>query len=439
MKILFINMPIRITAKPNVVPTGVGILSSLVKELGHECKVLDLNVYRPILTLEEVKEKLVNFNEDFDLVALSGMITTLRWQKRIASLVRDLLPDTCLISGGGLASDFGSTLFQWIPELDAIVIGEGELVLPKVLRQLRQLKNSKRIFGPEITPDLDLVPKVDWGQFNMGVYLANPVWGAGAKNSSWMPFEPERSINLISSRGCPYNCHFCDRHTTGGRNYRLASPKRLIHDVYEVIEKFQVDFIGFVDDNFISDKKRLREFLPLIKETGVLWGCHGRLNEVDDELAARLRDAGCIYIGFGGESADEYVLRRMNKKNSPAQMSRAIKACQKHGIIPNCTWIMGYPGETRESLKRTAQFILEHGLAQKSMFVATAYPGTAFFEEVKDKILTAYNSLEEYVLDLDDATKVLEHNGVVLNYSDMSDEEFLECRSYVESGELEKI
>ena len=100
---------------------------------------------------------------------------------------------------------------------------------------------------------------------------------------------------------------------------------------------------------------------------------------------------------------------------------------------------MGYPGETRESLRRTAQFIIKHGLNQKSMFVATAYPGTAFFEEVQDKILSAYGSLERYVLDLDDATKVLTQNGIVLNFSDIPDPEFIECRIHVESGELKKI
>jgi len=439
LKVLFINMPIRFSARPNNVPIGIGILSSLVKQLGHECYVLDLNVYRPVIGLEQVKEKIISYEEDFDLIALSGMITTLRWQKKIARLARELFPRACLITGGGLASDFGNVLFDWIPELDAAVVGEGELILPQILTDLQRIRKSRKIFGPVITPDLNLIPGVDWDQFKMEVYLKNPVWGSEANNSSWMPFTPTRSINFISSRGCPYNCYFCDRHTTGGRNYRVVSSERLIKDIYDVIEKFQVDFIGFTDDNFITDKKRLQEFLPLIKESGLLWGCHGRLNEVDEELAEQLREAGCVYIGFGGESADENVLKRMNKKNSPAQMSRAIKACQKAGITPNCTWIMGYPGETRDSLRRTANFILEHGLNQKSMFVATAYPGTVFFEEVKNKILSIYNSLEEYVLDLDDATKLLIHNGKVLNYSDMSDEEFLECRKYVETGELEKI
>ena len=440
MKILFVNMPIRIQAPPNVVPTGIGILASMVKQAGHDCQVLDLNIYRPPLTLKQVQQKLMaDFGPEYDIIALSGMITTLRWQKRIARLCRELYPSALIISGGGLASDFGATIFSWIPELDCVVRGEGEQLIPLLLQDPHKFRHSQTVLGPDPPPDLDRIPSVDWDQFDMETYLSNPVWGPSAGNSSWTPFTAKRSINLISSRGCPYNCRFCDRNTTGGRNYRLTSATRLIQEVHQVIDRFDVDFIGFVDDNFLADRRRLKELLPLMEKTGILWGCHGRLNEIDDALAAALRRAGCVYIGFGGESADPNVLRRMNKRNTPEVMSRGVRICQRHGITPNCTWIMGYPGETREALRRTARFIIEHGLNQRSMFVATAYPGTDFFDEVKGKIMSVYSTLEEYVLDLDDATKLLKRGGKPLNYSDMSDEEFLECREYVERGELEKI
>ena len=432
-------MPIRIQAQPNVVPVGIGILSALIKQQSHSCTILDLNIHRPPLTIPEIRRLLTTFTQHFDVIGLSGMITTLRWQKSLATLCRELFPECILVSGGGLASDFGQTLFEWMPELDVVVMGEGEAPMTAILAKPEKFRTQQTVLGPEITKDLNTLPPVDWQAFAMETYLANPVWGKGAGNSSWTSFETKRSINLISSRGCPYSCRFCDRQATGGRNYRLTSPARLMLDVQEVIELFQVDFIGFVDDNFMADRKRLLAFLPLMKTSGVAWGCHGRMNEIDEKTVHTLADAGCIYIGFGGESADPSVLRRMDKKNNPTQMSRAVKLCQQHGITPNCTWIMGYPGETRESLRRTAQFIIKHGLNQKSMFVATAYPGTAFFEEVQDKILSAYGSLERYVLDLDDATKVLTQNGIVLNFSDMPDPEFIECRIHIEAGELKKI
>ncbi len=439
MNVLFINMPIRVTAKPNIVPTGIGILSSLTKRIGHRCEVLDLNGIRPVVSLAQVEALLSSYTCEFDVICLSGMITTLRWQQCIAKLVRRNFPKICLVSGGGLASDFDEIIFEWIPELDASVQGEGEPILPQILQDPQALRGSKKIFGAEIVSNLMDVPPVDWDSFDMETYLTNPIWGSGAGNASWTPFRNKRSINLISSRGCPYSCNFCDRKATGGSDYRIYGVDQILSEVRTVVARFSVSFVGFVDDNFISNKSRLDEFLPEMEKVGVTWGCHGRLNEIDEELAGRLRRAGCVYIGFGGESADPYVLKRMNKKNKPEQMAQAIKACQHVDITPNCTWIMGYPGETRESLRRTAGFILEHGLSQKNMFVATAYPGTRLFEEVKEKIFTVYDSLQEYVLDLDDATKFLSKDNIILNYSDMSDAEFLECREYVERGELEMI
>ena len=439
MNVLFINMPIRVTAPPNVVPLGVGILSGLTKNLGHHCEVLDLNSIRPVVDSDYVAKRLGEYECGFDAVCLSGMITTLRWQQVVARLVRAQFPETCLISGGGLASDFDEILFAWIPELDVTVQGEGEPVMERIYDNVQNLRGSKKIFGPEVVQNLRDVPLIDWEQFDMETYVRNPIWGIGAGNASWTPFATKRSLNLISSRGCPYSCHFCDRKATGGRNYRTYETQQILAEVRMAIERYSVEFIGFVDDNFICNKNGLDELLAGLAETGISWGCHGRLNEVDRAVAQRLKQSGCVYIGFGAESADQYVLQQMNKKNSIPQMSAAVRACQEVGITPNCTWIMGYPGETRQSLRRTARFIIDHELSQKAMFVATAYPGTMFFEQVKEKILHLYGNLYDYVIDLDDASKVLQHDGQVLNYSAMSDEEFLECKALIEAGDMAAI
>lgn len=439
MNVLLVNMVIRAQAKPNILPIGLGYLASVLEKQGHHCTILDLNRYRPVITDKQLEEEILTLDNSFDIIGLSGMITTLYWQKKVAKLLRHHFPTSSLISGGGLASDFGELLFQWIPELDAVVRGEGEPFFLQLTDQSRPVDQCKKVFGPTPVKSLDSIPPVAWHLLDTETYLANPIWGTTAGNSSWTNFTSSRSINLISSRGCPYNCNFCDRLATGGRDYRLHSSSRLMKDVSLVQEHFGVDFIGFLDDNFLADKKRLREFLPQMQTTGIAWGCHGRLSDIDDNFAAELRKAGCIYIGFGGESADPEVLKRMNKKSNPAQMSKAIRSCQKNDIVPNCTWIMGYSGETRDSLRKTASFILEHQLNQKAMFVATAYPGTHFFEEVEEKIFKAYSTLEEYVLDLDDASKILSHGDRVLNYSMMPDDVFLRCRQYVIDGQLEKI
>ena len=437
-KAVLINMPVRVGAQPNVVPTGVGIMASELEYHGFDCSVIDLNVYRPVKNRDQIQDMFAALSDNYQLVGLSGMITTLKSQQEISSLVRERWPAACIVSGGGLASDFGEKLFDWIPELNIVVKGEGEPHV-KALASINLNGQIRMVIGPQPVSNIDQVAEVAWDKFDLDTYLSNDIWGKEAGNSSWTAFKMSRSINLISSRGCPYQCNFCDRNATGGRNYRLASPFRILNDIDQVIDRFNVDFIGFLDDNFLSDRKRLGSLLPALKLRDISWGCHARMNDVDEDLALQLRDAGCLYIGFGAESADETVLKNMNKKHRPSQMKRAVQSCNQAGITPNCTWIMGYPGETIESLKRTVSFILEHELSQKSMFVATAYPGTKLFDQVKGQIQKIYPELKEYVLDLDDATKLLGSKSGILNYSEIPDEQFIALKQIVEEGRLEEV
>ncbi|ETR67506.1 MAG: hypothetical protein OMM_05100 [Candidatus Magnetoglobus multicellularis str. Araruama] len=198
--------------------------------------------------------------------------------------------------------------------------------------------------------------------------------------------------------------------------------------------------------------------------------------------------SGCIYIGFGGESASRFVLNEMGKggfilQNGdiqindytfPVTMIEGIKRTKQAGIHANCTWIMGYPGEKLEDLKTTVAFIkwqedlYTHGLpfgssdyenarasVNKSMFVATAYPGTEMARHpvVRKKLSETFGihfdsetneaipdkNLFNYVLELDDATKLLEGKGGILYYGDMDEDQFSQAKEYVEKENIYKI
>ena len=203
-----------------------------------------------------------------------------------------------------------------------------------------------------------------------------------------------------------------------------------------------------------------------------------------------MAESGCVYIGFGAEYASERVLTFMNKggfilRNGleevtvggdkyevPLTMSNAIRNCHETGIHPNCTWIMGYPGEELSDLKTSVAFILwqqeywssfhpagteEHKNAlaavNRKMFTATAYTGTAMWDVVHPQLQKYFDiqfdnfgkpvcddNFHKYVLELDDATKVLNSNsGEMVNFSDMSLDTFLQAREHVENYEIEKI
>jgi len=251
VSITFINMPLRESALPNTPPEGPAILASIVREYGGEAYILDLNGYRikdklakkkglingRHLTFSEVEEMIYRHLSnvgDQDVIAFSGKITTLRWQEKIAKIVKRLQPDCFLVSGNGLATEIKKGLFNWIPELDAIARSEGDDIIPLICKDALLIKEKgwdKAIKSGKLSPyysgeingknrfiyegnrpyNLDIIPYAAWdllesdpyGHNLLEDYIKVPVWGIAANNSSATPFSMKRSLTSVSSRGCP--------------------------------------------------------------------------------------------------------------------------------------------------------------------------------------------------------------------------------------------
>ena len=246
--VLFVNMPLRETAKPNTPPEGPGLLAARLRQYGAEPTIVDLNAYRikdlaaaalpngRHLTLKEARELLeAHFRKHGqpDVIAFSGMITTLRWQEHVAKICRSIAPDAFLMTGGGLATEIRTGLFKWIPELDAVAHSEGDdtmLVCARDVKLMKELGVKNALQSPRMShyvmglspdgrprffyegdrpKDLDILPFAAWDLLEEDVfgnpvlewYITTPVWGTAANNSSATPFTMERSLTAVSSRG----------------------------------------------------------------------------------------------------------------------------------------------------------------------------------------------------------------------------------------------
>lgn len=550
---LLINMPIREQALPNNAPLGLSILAAQLLKYGAHVEILDLNSYRIKDSVSQSKKlsngRVLNTREaehyleshvtarEFQLIALSGLITTLKWQKFCASFLKRISPESYLVSGGGLATEFREELFNWMPDLDAVAHSEGDSVIIKIARDARELANRsevtpeviKKIVSPSryvnkngklyvvydggrpdnlddiSLPAWNLLDKDFKGNTTLENYISVPIWGKEARNSSATSFMMKRSLNTVSSRGCPFACKFCFRGAQGERNYGIRSPINLFNEMKLYKKRYNIDFLGYVDDNFAVSRKRIFELESLISEwtteNKLVWGTHARLDEAADiksnendklEFNLPLRvdsmySSGCRYIGFGAESASPRMLKKMGKGGSmlrfgvrsvygydvPVTMMAGIENTINAGIHANCTWIMGYPGETLEDLKATVAFIKwqEKGLRDgylknstywelaseainKNMFVATAYPGTEMFLDpiVRDRLSQGFgikfkngrvicdDSLEKYVEQLNDATDLIwTPEGKVLQYSEIDDDLFLEIRKLIDEDRIYEI
>lgn len=539
-KVVFINMPLRESARPNTTPEGPLLLATrLRKEFGVDASIIDLNAYR-IKDTEAEKRGMkngrhLNLEETYRLidlhfqkhgepmvVALSGKITTLHWQEEVVRMVRQILPDVFMVSGGGLATELKLGMFEYIPGLDAVAHSEGDDVIVKIVYDALIINRygwKKSIERGKLSPyyvgkiagrhrllyagdrprNLDALPFADLSILREDVlgnpllewYLKVPAWSAAANNSSAAPWRDEDVVpktTSVSSRGCPFGCTYCFRKTQGERNWGVRSAPHIMAELIEHKEKYGIKFHGFPDDNFAVTLGRIAGLNNLVP-----WGTHTRLDEVAGlnpntkgtaEVMAR---AGCKYIGFGPESASPRVLEAIGKgghtlsngftevmvggeKHSfPTSMIVGIQNAAENGIHGNCTWIVGSPTETLPDVKESvlfmlwqmeyyAQFGTKPEAVNSRMFTMTWYPGVTLinrpkvraelsrvfglsFNQVSDNPSIVQwdpvmdHNFHRYLLELDDATKVLEgYGGEPLNFSDMPTDQFLQVRELIDTN-----
>lgn len=429
--VLLINSVIREFAPPNNVPLGLLYIASYLEEAGHNVDICDLNALRQINPDREYWLK--KYLKPYDFIGLSGLIVTYQEQRRVLDFIIEhdrIFGFPTLISGGGLATSVPDFTFDNMPELDLIVIGEGEKAMLDIVDEIADDKYEGSVINGELIDNLDELPFPAWDKVPVEeVYLKNPIWGAGAGNSSKIGYQAKKSMNMIMSRGCPYNCNFCSR--MYGRKYRLRSVDNVIEEIYTLKKLYDVDFVGFVDDNTTASFTWVLEFCDkMIKaKLGVKWGGSARVDALSPELLTLMKQSGCEWLGFGVESASPEILERMNKKATPEQAAKAIKMTRDAGIYANCTFIAGYTNEKIDDLRETAKFMRENDCLN-SIFFATPYPQTQLYTESLPKILEKFGSEDNYIKSLADAT------DFKINLSQMSDSELQECRLKAMKGEL---
>ena len=553
--LLFINMPLRESARPNTTPEGPLLLATrLRQQYGVEkTSIIDLNGYRRQdeearqrglingrhLNNEEVFGKIerhIKAHGEPDIVAFSGKITTHKWQKKVAKMVREIVPNTFLVSGGGLATELKVGHLNYTPELDAVALGEGDDIIVKIVMDAMTIKRQgwksaiasgklapyyigdlngrpKLVYEGDSPRNLDILPFADLkflredvdGELLLERYLQVPAWSANANNSSATPWRDEDVVpktTSVSSRGCKFHCFYCFRETQGGDNWGVRSAEHILAEILHNVERYGEVFHGFPDDNSAIRPRRFDRLAELFKQHGlnIKWGTHTRLDEMAGlnkttyQTAESMAKAGCIYIGFGPESASPPVLEAIGKGGHtltngmievvvggkphlfPKSMVVGIQEAYRNGIHGNCTWIIGSPTETLKDVQESVRFIqwqmeyyAQFGAKPESvnsrMFTMTWYPGVSLINnpKVRQKLTSAFNlkfqerqlkvayrshwepvmddNFERYVEDLDDATKVLHdpRTGEALHFSDMPTDQFLQAREYIDSGQTLKI
>ena len=395
MKIVFINPPFTKYSGVEghggrVAPLNLGYLASYVREKKPSFKIDILDCEALALSYDQTKKYLDSFNPD--VVAITMTTPAYEHVVHVADITKDLNKKISVIVGGPHPTALPEeTLTE--KSIDFAIIGEGEITLLELLEYIERSDTSyAQIKGLAYKDASGEIKKNEKRELIQNLdSLPFPAKDILPVNNYYLPATKRItggvSTNMVTSRGCPFNCTFCMAKTVWGRQTRFRSIKNVVDEIEDVIKKYNVMDFTFHDEFFTANRSRVLEFCNEIKKRkiNIKWFCQARCGTVDEEMLKIMKDTGCEKIGFGFESGDEGVLKLMQKSNNLAKAKESADLCKRVGIKVVGAFIIGYPGETKETIKKTIKFAKEINPDTAAFFIAIPYPGTELFRLAMEK------------------------------------------------------
>jgi radical SAM superfamily enzyme YgiQ (UPF0313 family) len=202
----------------------------------------------------------------------------------------------------------------------------------------------------------------------------------GLENYAPHPVLGLRSIGILTYRGCPMGCTFCLN--PQGPRVRRRNPAKIVDEMAQVVEEFGVRGFDFYDNLFGLNRKHTGALCEEIlqRRLDVVWGCWTAGDLVDGELAEKMKAAGCVWVGFGAESGDDAVLTKSHRGFTSCQNQAGLQALQAVGLKVEAFFMIGLPGESAASIRRTVEFAKQCGAEDVCLSLHRPYPGTAIWQ-----------------------------------------------------------
>lgn len=413
-----INPLVREWSAPNIPPLGLLQLSSVLRQNGHEVKIMDINGHRWSM---DVVEKQIAKDEEYDIYGLGGLVTTYSYNMWLADIIKMDHPGKIRICGGPLTTAKSDILLKHV---NSVIIGEGEEAILDVVQDVERSR-LKGIYQSDKPMLLDSLPQPDYDNLDtLPVYLNAAV---GAHNPrKWLDGKSIRQVKtlpILSGRGCPFNCGFCSSHYLGP-GFRFRSVSNIVKEAKGLIERYGVKYLHFCDELTVPSRGRCLDLCSELAKMDVTWGCPVRIDLLGYELLSEMRDAGCIHVGTGIESFSPKVLKSMGKSLNPDLAKTLLK--QAHNLMDiQYTLILGYIGETKETLNETIRGVKEIGFPPEQVFFPVPYPGTQLYGYAR-----SYGFIEDEEKHLE-ALSNHEQRDLLFNFSSLSDEELLDARNRI--------
>ena len=384
--------------KPLGTQLGVLCLAASAATHGHLSTIIDLDAIAAGLlgssgkqvTADNLFEACVHAlaRTDAQLFGFSSICSSYPLTVRLAAEAKRLHPQAYVVLGGPQATVVDTPTLEAFPWVDAIVRGEADWTLPRLIDAI-----DKR----GVTASIEEVAGITFRR-NGGV-VRNPD-SALIANLDMLPlpaFEVDRQIEYRKSaqlevgRGCPYRCTFCSTNDFFRRSPRFKSTDVILGQMKELHERYGITSFSLVHDMFTVDRKRVIEFAEALLNSGGLyeWSCSARTDRVDDELLALMAKSGCAGIFFGVETGSPRLQRVVDKELDLGTAREAIRSATAHGMKTAVGLITGFPEEERNDLRDTIHFFVqatrfEHAEPQLSLLAPLA--GTPIEKKYRNRL-----------------------------------------------------
>lgn len=376
MKVALIAPPYPLEEAPSP-PLGICYVAAACEAAGAEVRIFDYIVSR--FTPESFCRDLDIFAPD--VVGATAVTLSFPAAADIIKIAKQHNPSLITVMGGPHVTFDAENTLKLYPEMDAIILGEGERTLMEWLPLAHARSAWNRVKG---------LAFMDGGRFvttGPGEFIEN-LDTLPLPSRHLLPLSRYKAlgfpISLITSRGCPNQCIFCLGRKMVGFKVRYRSPA-LVADEIEKILALGFERINIADDLFTANKNRVKALCGEILNRGIQfgWSAFARVDTVDEETLAVMRRAGCDAVSFGIESGNTEMLKRVKKRITLDQARQAVRACKNTGMLAHASFMAGLPGESPETLADTINFARELDIEHGFHFLAP-FPGTTVREQLAE-------------------------------------------------------
>lgn len=366
----------------SMVPLGMLSIGTVIRDAGYDVKLIDLNHYRGNL-----KKDLIAWQPR--MIGIGGTTPSRTKSIRVAQTIRRILPDSTIVYGGVNATFTAPEVLEKVPQIDYIIMGEGEIAFRTLCNSLlgKSGENPETIAGvayrrgdevilnpPQRINDLSVLPFPDRDLLS-GDYRLD------------MDFIPGLAEPIITSRGCPAMCNFCSASRMFPGGFRYRPMEQVKQEIEGLLKQRSFSGLKVFDSTFTANRDHVLRFCEMVNPFNLKWECEIRADTVDYELLKTMHEAGCYYVNMGLETSDPVRLKKIAKGISTEQALQVMADCRKLGILVKVFFTFGHPGQTYQECRKDIRFIREHR-KEIDFYAVTCglkiYPGTRLEKEAHE-------------------------------------------------------